>query len=251
MALNTFAQLITDTLQGLGFPPKEWLEVEDAARAVTQALQLTKQVTTFSSQNLDLRHYDWEPSSRDESLLGAPDISVPAWVERQISTNDDWRFVPTCNLADLEDARMRGEYRCAFYVELGQLRIRFSYNSEDQAYQSHRLWYDPAPWLAESLNDLALDTQTTGIPSNFAPLISGMAEINCISTMKIRAAMNTENPASAALIAAWDGREKLLLMIVGAMPTWADRLKHFAYGARGERKGVRRRNVLRRGGSSW
>lgn len=253
MPLNTFAQLITDVMQGLGFPPKNWLEVEDVARAVTQALQLTKQVTTFSNQNLDLRHYDWDPSSRDESLLGAPDISVPAWVERQISTSTDdyWQFVPTCNLAVLEEARTRGEYRCAFYVDQGQLRIRFSYKPEDQAYQSHRLWFDPAPWIAQTFNDIALDTSGTAIPANFAPLISGMAEINCISTMRIRAAMDKESPPSTSLISAWNDREKLLMAVVGPIPTWADRLNHFAHGARGARRGQRRRNVLRRLGSSW
>lgn len=236
-------------MQGLGFPDKSILEVEDAARAVTQALQLTKQVTVFSGQNLDFRKYEWSPASRDESLLGVPDISVPAWVERQIAigTDDYWDFVPTCNLAVLEDARLRGDFRCAFYTEQGQLRIRFSYDPSILSYPAHRLYFDPTPWIAETFNDLALDTQGTAIPANFAPLISGMAEINCISTMRIRAEMNKDNPPSVGLLKAWDAREKLLLMTVGPMPTWADRLKHFAYGSRGARRGRRRRPILARG----
>lgn len=250
MPCATLAQLITETLAGIGFPAKELCETEDAARAVTHSLALAKQVTTFSSQNLDFRKYEWTPASRDESLLGAPDISVPAWAERQISvgTDDYWKFVPTCNLATLEEARTRGEFRCAFYVENGQLRIRFSYNPQDLAYPGHRLYYDPNPWLAETFNDTALDSQSTALPANFFPMISGMAELELIPTMRIRAAMNTENPASEQLIAAWVAREQYL---VGKVALWRDRFQHFAYGSRGERRGVRRRNVLRRGGASW
>lgn len=249
MPCTTLAQLITETLAGIGFPPKEFCAVEDAARAVTHSLALAKQVTTFSSQNLDFRKYEWSPSSRDESLLGAPDISVPAWVERQISTTDDyWAFVPTCNLTTLEESRSRGEFRCAFYVEQGQLRIRFSYNPQDLSYPDHRLWFDPNPWLAETLNDTALDSQATALPSNFFPMIAGMAELELIPTIRIRAAQNTENPASEQLIAAWIARESYLKVKVAA---WRDRFQHFAYGARGARRGQRRRNILRCGGASW
>lgn len=248
MPCTTLAQLITETLAGIGFPAKEFCEIEDAARAVTHSLAFAKQVTTFSSQNLDFRKYEWSPSSRDESLLGASDISVPAWVERQISTDDFWKFVPTCNLATLEESRTRGEFRCAFDVEQGQLRIRFSYDPRDLAYPSHRLYYDPNPWLAETLNDTALDSQATGLPANFYPMISGMAELELIPTMRIRAAMNTENPASQQLVVAWTAREFYLQSKVAA---WRDRFQHYAYGSRGARRGQRRRNVLSRGGASW
>lgn len=230
---------------GLGDPPKELCEVEDAARAVIQSLALVKQVTSFSGQNLALRKYEWEPSSREESLVAAPDISVPAWVERQVGLDPDyWQYVPTCNLAVLEESRLTGAPRCAFFTEDGQLMIRFSYDPSTLSYPTHRLWFDPNVFIVEMFDDLALDSQTTAVPGNFWPLISGFAEQILISTMRIRAAMNKENPASKDLISAWDKREAFLVRTVGLLPTWADRLQHFAYGSRGARRGRRRRPIL-------
>lgn len=233
-------------MMGLGIDtPKAYMEVEDVARAVQHSLGLAKQFSTFSSQNLNLRHYDWTPASRDESLLGAPDIAVPAWVERQADDSIDyWQFVPTCNLATLEEARMRGEFRCAFYVENAQLRIKFSYPwaLATPTYTQHRLWYDPNPLDVETFNDLALDAQATALPANLAPMISGMAELEMLSTMMIRGAM-ANPPASKELIAAWGHREQYL---TGKVALWKDRFNHFVFGSRGARRGFRRRSILAR-----
>lgn len=225
---------------GLGDPPKELCEIEDAARAVIQSLALVKQVTSFSGQNLALRKYEWEPSSREESLVAAPDISVPAWVERQVGLDPDyWQYVPTCNLAVLEESRLTGAPRCAFFTEDGQLMIRFSYDPSTLSYPTHRLWFDPSPWLAEMFDDTALDTQGSAIPSNFFPMISGMAELELLPTIMIRAAMN-EN-GNKQLVAAWQARQTYL---IGKVAAWRDRLNHFAYGSRGARRGRRRRPIL-------
>lgn len=247
MACESFAKLITETLLGLGMPSKELCEIEDAAKAVTHSLALLKQHTSFSPQNLDLKSWEWEPSSRDEVLTGASDIAVPAWIERRWNVNSDesddtWSYVPACDLGVLESARVRNEPRCAFYVQDGEMHVKFSYNPRDFAFPTHRLWYSPNVNLAESLNDTALDTQATGISQNFFPLVSGMSELELISTMRIKQAQLKEmNPA---LVDAWDKRESYLAGKTGA---WKDRFSHYVYGERGTRRGRRRRNVLVRG----
>lgn len=246
MQPSTLAHLVTDTLQGLGFPDKQFLEVEDAARAVLHSLALLKQHSSFSNTNLEFKKYEWNPTGRDELLTGVPDICTPAWVERRWgssanSVEDYWPFVPTCNLALLEEAKFRGQFRCAFYIEDGQLHIRFNYNPTDYNYRTHRIWYSPEPWMPEVFNDPALDIQGTGIPSGFHPLVSGMAEIECISSMRIRAAMDRE--ANRELIEAWNGREKYLMMKVSE---WRGRFNWHVYGTRGARRGRRRRPILGR-----
>ena len=244
MTCNTLAQLITETLMGVGMPRKEICEIEDAARAVTHSLALLNQHTTFSAQNLDLRSYEWEPQTRDEVLSGASDVAVPAWIERRRNINSDesddtWAYVPTCELAVLESARERNLARCAFYIKDGQMHVKFSYNPRDYAFPTHRLWYSANVNIAASLNDTALDTQATGLSANFFPMVSGMAELELISTMRIKQAMEKPNPD---LVEAWGKRETYL---TGKVSAWKDRFMHFTYGER-VRRGRRRQNVLGR-----
>lgn len=219
--------------------------MEDAARAVIHASALVKQVTGFSNQNLNFKHVPLRPNSRDVSLASAEDIAVPAWIERRLgagrSTNDSWSYLRVCNLSELEDARQRGAARCAFYAEDEQLRVRFSY---DPGGDEHRLWYSPQTWIATTLNASIMGASTT--PTGFWPLIVGLAQLILIPQMRVRAAMDKENPAGKDLISAWNKMEESLRGLVGPVPSWADRLKHYAYGARGGSRGLRRKPVLSR-----
>lgn len=248
MACDTLAQLITETLMGLGMPAKELVEIEDAARAVTQSLALLQEHSSYSSQNLNLIAYEWEPQARDEILSGVPDLAIPAWVERKWSSNSDtdqnfWQDVRVCNLAELESSRLRGEWnRCAFYIENGQMHIKFSYVPSDYTYRTHRLWYSPDVQLAQAFNDTALGSVVTGISANFFPLVSAMSELELISTIRIRAAMNKES--NGPLVKALDQRE---VYLVGKVGQWKDRFQHKVYGERGNHKGSRRRTILPRG----
>jgi hypothetical protein len=246
LACDTFAKLITEALMGLGMPSKELVEVEDAARAVIHSLALLQQHATYSPQNLNLIPYDWEPSARSEAITGIPDVTfLPAWVQRKWSSNtnpsqDYWVDVRVCNLAELESARLRGEWnRCAFNIQNGQMFITFSYDPRDYSYRQHRLWYSPDVALVETFNDTVAGM---GFNQNFFPLISGMAELELIPTMRIRAAALKE--PNKELISAWDKREEYLAV---KMEEWKDRFKHFVYGERGNRKGGRRRSILPRG----
>lgn len=245
MACDTFAKLINETYQGLGAAPKEYWEVEDGARAVTHALALLRQHTNYSPQNLNLIPYEWEPSTRSEAITGVPETSfLPAWVQRQAgstqNTSDEyWVDVRVCNLAELESARLRGDTRCSFHLNNGQMFITFSYNPQDYSYRTHRLWYSPDVQLVEAFNDSAFDL---AISPNFSPLVSGMAELEMISTMRIR--MAQEKEPNKLLIDAWGKREEYLTSKVSV---WMDRFTHQAYGERGNRKGGQRRTILPRG----
>lgn len=234
---------------GLGMPPKELIEIEDAARAVVQSLALLQQHANFSAQNLNIQSYEWEPDDRDESLAAVPNLALPAWVERKWNNNADsdrdfWPDVRVCNLAELESARIRGDWnKCAFYITGGVMRIKFSYVPTDFSPRTHRLWYSPNATLAEAFTDQALGAQSSGIPVNFFPLVSGMAELELISTVRIRAAMN-KSDIYKNLLSALDKREIYLENKVGA---WRDRFHHHIFAERGNRKGGRRRTILPRG----
>lgn len=246
MACDTLAKLISDAYQGLGSPSKDFFEVEDGVRAVIHSLALLKQHTTYSPQNLELAHYDWDPSSRSEAITGVPETSfLPAWVQRKWSNNvdssqDHWTDVRVCNLAEVESARVRGEWnRCAFHVSEGQMFITFSYVPSDYSPSTHRLWYSPDARLVEAFNDVVFGPN---LNQNFFPLLSGMAELELIPTMQIR--MASQKEPNEILMKAWDKRQ---VYLENKVSVWTDRFRHFAYGERGNRKGGRRRTILPRG----
>src|ERR1700754_4566894 len=170
---NTLGLLTTDTLQGLGFPDKSMLETQDAVRAVIHALSLLEQHATYSALNLAINFIEFVPSTRAMPLDNAPGLVIPAFVERQWVNNpqpwDYWHFVPICNLADLEESRLRGQDRCSFYVMDGQMWIKLSYDPLQNLLWNYRLWYTVNPFGAETLSDTALDAQLTAIPANFYP----------------------------------------------------------------------------------
>lgn len=231
---------------GLGNPPKELLEIEDLARAVTQTMAMLQQHSTFSSQNLNLTSYTWEPSGRTEALGAVPDIALPAWVERKWNSNADesqdfWQDVRVCNLSELETNRNRGDWnKCAFYIDGGQMYIKFSYDPTDYTYRTHRLWYSADVILAAAFEDTVLGSQTTGISQNFFPYVSALAELELIPTIMIRAAMNKDDNLKA-LGAALESRQTYLQ---GKVLVWNDRFKHWVSGERGSRRGGRRRLIL-------
>lgn len=240
------AKLVSEAYQGLGSPSKELFEVEDGVRAVLHSLALLRQHTTYSPLNLDLQHYDWTPSARSELLVGIPaQVFLPAWVQRLWSNTTDssqdfWVDVRVCNLAEVESARLRGEWnRCAFHIDQGQMWITFSYAPSDYSNRTHRLWYSPDVQLVEAFNDPVFGI---GLNPNFFPLVSGMAELEVIPTMRIRMAQQKE--PNEVLMKAWDKREEYLEKKTGI---WMDRFQHFAYGERGQRKGGRRRSILPKG----
>ena len=233
-------------MQSLGFPDKSVLEVEDVVKAVVESLALLEQHTTYSPLNLAISHLDFVPQTRDFPLDNAPGIIVPAWVERQWVNSpqpfDFWHFVPVCNLADLESSRLRWQDRCSFYVEDGQMHIKLSYQPLSNLLWRYRLWYTVSPFGVNTLDDTALDASLTSIPANFFPLVSGMAELEVIPTMMIRAA-GLEKP-NEILMKAWEKRQEYL---IGKVGVWTERFKMFAYGNRGARRGRRRRNIIRAG----
>lgn len=238
--LDTQAQLTTDVLQGLGFPPEEYLSVEDAYRAVTNSLAFYLQILAQSNQNQVIRHVTFTPTSRDVVVnqQGVPGSS-PAWVERQVGNipNETFEFVPTCNLNALEDARLRGEARCAFYSEQNQLHIRFSYNPQNLSYRTHRLWFDPSPQLANALND------PHGMPANFYPMVSARAIARCVPLMLIKSAQLQEDgkEVNKQLIAGW---EMAANVANTEMKDFENRYKRHVFESKGSERGRMRRNVL-------
>lgn len=230
---DTLAKLVTDVLAALGFPPKEWLEVEDAARACLKSLAFFNVSLTQSNQNQVIAKKDFQPTTREHSLTDVR--GVPLWVERKAGTepNESWVYVHACNLATIEESRSRGEDRCAFFNEGGRLKVKFTYTPNGE---THRLRYDPDPSLGETIDD------PLTLPAAYYPLYSARARRAVIPVVMMNAA-KCENKPEEFQLKAWQAS---LAEAVAEMDDWQPLWRDFKSGSRGAARGRMRRPVLAR-----
>lgn len=241
MSFNTIAELLSDTLQGLSFPASEICPVEDVYAAVVRSLAYYKVVQTQSNQNLAVKHKDFTPNGRDVKLTFAPDVNTPLWLENLTGAApfEVYGFVPACNLNMLEESRARGERRWAYYTENGVGHVRLSYDPQFLMYRQHRLWYDPAMGIGQSLESPTL------MPPDFYPLPVARAQTILIPQMVARAAgLGLE--VSELQMTAW---KLLLASATKQEEDWKLRHRHFVFEGRGSERGRRRRSVLSSGRS--
>ena len=246
MALQSLSQIVSDVFMGLGKPPVDWLDPEQITREVLRVTGLDTQILSQSSENQIIQNCVFTPSRREWTISNAISLGVPAWMEREVWSGQyaAWQFIPLVNLAMVDDNYMRGVMSCAIYGQSGQLKVRFSYNPQTLPYRRHRLWYDPAPQLAQTLTAADVGTLFNGIPEAYAPMLSGQAIENLIPLMMSQAAMSEQKP-DESLIKAWG---LLLAQIKVTNREWKDRYSHFCYGSRGAARSRRRRNILSKGG---
>jgi hypothetical protein len=239
-------QYISDVFIGTGEPPVDWLNPEDICRAVYRALTYYQYGLSQSSENQVIKSWSFTPANRTILISGAIDINQPLWVERQVYSGEfeSWQFVPSVNLSQLESNRLEGWMRCAFYGENGQMYIRLSYNPQILPYRAHRLYYDPAPLIAQTLQSQTLGTLGTGIPVSFAPMVTLHAIINLIPLMQTKASSSANIP-SKELLASWDRLEASSLR---ELPRLEQQWKSFCFGSRDGQRGRRRKNILGNGG---
>lgn len=243
---DTLARILSDVVLGLGNPAPELLSEEEAFRAVSQVLSLRLQQLQQSDQNINVMSFEFTLNGREQIITGVPGLGVPAWVDRQrfpgTAPIDIWDPIWAVNLSQIEDYRRRGVPACAFYGTNGQQIIKFSYNPPyDTPLTLHRLWYDPNPLLAQTLNS------TSGLPENFNVMISAEAQLRCIPTMLSHAAQyeNTDRPVTPAQKEAWQALAASLATQVAA---WDETYREYKYRSRGDQRGRNRRSVLAGGG---
>lgn len=240
--LSTLSLLNSDVFTGLGEPPVDYLDLPTIHRANVHSLGFYSLELSQSSENQQIKHIDFTPTTRTWQIVGADDLSVPAWVERQVwqGPYESWKFVPVVNLSQLEDNRLQGNQRVAFYGENGKAYLKLSYDPQLYTYRQHRLWYDANPLQAQTLNATALGMLATGIPANFGPLITWRSITSLLPAMMAKAAMS-DSPASKELSQAWG------VMLGNAqqeLSAWTSRWNVFCFSSRDGQRGRRRKNVL-------
>lgn len=233
--MDTLAHLVTDLFEALGFPPKEYLEPEDAVRAVRRALAFYDLDLGQSNQNQTISKKPFTMQTREKAL---PDVrGVPLWLERKVGTGDSagWPMVPAVNLAALEDAWERGDERCAFFSEKNQLTVRLSWDPSGSS--EFRLWYDPNPSLEVTLTDPIF------LPPSFYPMFTARAVLDSLPVMLLAAAKCEENPPTPLTLTAWDiAGNRAEQVLEDYRPNW----RQHKLGSRGAARGRNRRPVLAR-----
>lgn len=232
---DTLAKLISDVLAGLGQPPKEYFDVEDAARAASESLLFYTQGLAQSNQNQIIAKKLFTPASREHSLTDVR--GTAAWCERKVGTEPDelWVYIPAVNLASIEEAAERGDDRCAFFNEDGKLKVRLSIKPTGA--QQYRLRYDPDPLLERTIND------PLNLPVGFYPMYSARARRSAVSVMLANAAKDRENEPTEFQVLAW---RAILDEAERSLEEWKPQWELHRLGSRGSARGRRRRPILAR-----
>jgi hypothetical protein len=195
--VQALEHLVTDVLGGVGFPAKHLLEPEEVVAALKRVFAFRDLDLGQSNQNQVIAHKDFTPATREAAL---DDVAgTPLWVEYQVGSapNDFWPFVPSCNLAAIEDAFERGLDRWASFVDVqnGLLKVRLSYVPNGT--QRHRLWYDPNPALEVTLQDPIFQ------PSAFYPMFRADGIVEVVPIIYLNAAQMGDEPTTTQT-KAWD-----------------------------------------------
>lgn len=239
--MDKLAHLVTDLFEALGFPPKEYLEPEDAVRAVRRSLAFYDLDLGQSNQNQFVsKTAEFSFAAREKSLATVQ--GVPLWLEAKVGTApyEGWHFVPAVNLAAVEDAWERGDERCAFYNEKTALVVRLSYlpDSADR----FRVWYDPNPSLEVTLEDPIL------LPPSFYPMFTARAVLDAVPQILLQAAKCEDNPPTQLMLTAWDiAADRAQQVLRDYAPNW----RQHKLGSRGAARGRNRRPVLARSGRGF
>lgn len=246
MSLTTPSLLDSDCFVGLGMPPVDWMDLPTIHREVIHTLGFYSLELSQSSENQQIKCINFTPATRTWQIVGADDISVPCWVERQVYQGqyESWKFVPVVNLSQLEDNRLEGNERVSFYGSNGRMYLRLSYDPQLYTYRQHRLYYDSNPILSQTMDGAALGTLVNGMPSSFSPLITWRAIKSLIPKMVARASAS-ENKPGKELLSAWgamlaDAKEEL--------KEWNQRWDVYCWSSRDGQRGRRRKQIISRGG---
>lgn len=178
---DTLALLVSDILMGLGDPPREYLEPEEAVRAALHTLALyglASQQSTHSRNNLSIT---MTLTARETSLKGKmQDVMLPSYVERKFGANPNEGFIylHSVNLAGVEEARLSGLDRCCFYKDReGFFVLRTSYDPRNT---EHRIWFYQDPTVAQTLDD------PLPLPTRFGPMFVARGIIKAYGLMLMR-----------------------------------------------------------------
>jgi hypothetical protein len=234
---DTLAKIVSAVLIKHGKPPRELLSPREVAGAVLSILARRLVQRSQSDQNQEIRRKGFTPDAREYSLAGVAELDqgTPLWVERRVSVSlDSWDTVYITNLDTLEESRLRGDMRCAFFGENDKLLIKFSY---DAAGIEHKLYYDPNPQLSKTLDD------KTGLPSHFNEMIVDEAVVKSQPLLIQHAAeLETEDkPISKTQFLAW---EQVNTEAKDSLKEWEKLWKNHVWDSSDSQKGRNRRNIL-------
>lgn len=185
MSCSDYAAIMSSAYLGLGQPEDSILSKLELANIITRQVSYRMESVRQSEQGVSIAKtaeftLGEEENEKNLTTLES-DFVVPMWVERQTYdyfSNPVWEFVPTVNLAQLQQKRAEGTPAVSFYGSSPlEVIAQFSYYGQDvwDQYRIHRVWYlptiptvtseDGALYLPDNLVNMVLyDTYVAAIP---------------------------------------------------------------------------------------
>ena len=171
------------------------------------------------------------------------DFVIPLWIEQKIVALADhpfWAFVPTVDLAILQQRRAIGQVAVAFYGGTSQEVIaKFSYfgNELSSPFNQFRAWYSPTVPFPTT------DNEGFALPDNLVGMLALDTMVYAIPLMITNAAKQLKDkPELEGQIRAW---QLLLISHKEEQKEFEELFEMWRRGSRGGHRARRRMDVMR------
>jgi hypothetical protein len=205
---DNYSKLYSSTYLALGSPEDSFLSRIELANIITRRLQFRLEAVRQAESGISIAKTTEFTLANDENEVDLTDLTadfvIPMWIEGQtydILSKPVWEFIPTVNLAQLQQYRDLGKLAVAFYGDTSrQVKAQFSYYGQDVwgPYRIHRCWYLPTVPLPESEDD------TIALPDNLVNMVQYDAIVSALPLMEVNAAAQLkERPDLERQIESW------------------------------------------------
>lgn len=217
MSCDTFAQIMSSAYLGLGQPDDSILSKLELTNIIQRQMSYRLEAVRQSEQGISIAKTSEFTLAADENEKNLTtletDFVIPMWVEAQIynyGSEPVWQFIPTVNLAQLQEKRAQIIPAVSFYGSSAtEVIAQFSYYGQDviNQFRTHRVWYLPEIATVTSEDDsialpnnlvnmLVYDTYVAAIP---------LMQFNMAKQLKERPELETQMGALKALQAQYAG----------------------------------------------
>lgn len=251
MSCDTYSKLYSSVYLSIGQPEDDLLSRLELAEIITQSLELRLESVRQAEQGIQIAKtaeftLGNEENEKNLTTLAA-DFVAPMWIERQVYnllSKPVWQFVPTVNIAQLQQFRNEASPAVAFYgANSKEVIAQFSYYGQDvwQWYRIHRCWYLPTLTFPDS------DTTEIELPDNLVTMVKHDAIVGALPLMIVNASKQLHiRPELQNSINGWSvmlGQRQI------AQAKFEEYFEKWRRESRGSHRPRRRRDVLRAQGA--
>lgn len=252
--ISSVSQIFNAVYMGIGKPEAQYLDKVELANILFRQMSYRMEIVRQSEQRVLIAKTSEFTLSNDENTKDLTaletDFVIPMWAERQSvnwASHPVWEFIPTVNLAQLQERRALALPACSFRGDSPvQCTVEFSYFGNEVATpcRTTRVWYAPTiPFPSQ-------EQSTVELPDNLINMVTLDTMFRAIPICIQNASKYvTDIPSLAPVIAAWNG---MLVSVANEREEFEVYFLKWSKGSRGGHRSRRRGEVMKgTGAGNW